>query len=130
MEIQKKQFTYKGKTIEELKNLDTREFARYLKSRQKRTALRQFQKIEKFIDRSNKKIKNNKKIKTHERDLIIVPKMIGMKIQVYNGNKFLPVDITEEMLGHRFGEFALTRGKVKHSKAGIGATKGTKSKAK
>ena len=56
--------------------------------------------------------------------------MIGMKIQIYNGRDFVPVNITGEMLGHVFGEFALTRGRVKHGSAGVGATKGTKSKAK
>ena len=46
MELTKKQFTYRGKTIEELKKLDVREFAKYLTSRQRRFALRQFQRIE------------------------------------------------------------------------------------
>ena len=130
MEIQKKQFTYKGKTIEELKNLDVREFSKYLKSRQRRTMLRQFQEIEKFVNRAQEKIKNNKKVRTHKRDLIIVPKMVGMKLQIYNGNKFVSVEVVDEMLGHKFGEFAPTRGKIKHSKAGVGATKGTRAKAK
>jgi len=130
MEIQKKQFTYRGKTVEELKSLDVREFAKYLKSRQRRTILRQFQEIEKFVNRAQEKIKNNKKIRTHKRDLIIVPKMIGMKLQIYNGNKFVSVEVIDEMLGHKFGEFAPTRGKIKHSKAGVGATKGTRAKAK
>ena len=130
MEIQKKQFTYKGKTIEELKNLNVREFAKDIKSRQRRTILRQFQEIEKFVSRAQEKIKKNKKVKTHKRDLIIVPKMVGMKLQIYNGNKFIPIEVTGEMLGHKFGEFAPTRGKIKHSKAGVGATKGTRAKAK
>ena len=62
--------------------------------------------------------------------MIIAPEMVGMKILVHSGNKFILVMITEEMLGHRLGEFAITRGKVKHGTAGIGATKGTKSQAK
>ncbi len=130
MDIIKKQFTFRGKTIEELKALDVREFAKYIKSRQRRSVLRQFQEIEKFINRSKEKISKNKTIKTHQRDLIIVPEMIGMKILVHSGNKFALVIITEDMLGHRLGEFAVTRGKVKHGTAGIGATKGTKSQAK
>ena len=130
MEIKKKEFTYKGLTIEELKKLDVREFAKYLRSRQRRTALRQFQKIEDFINRAREKQKKDKKIRTHQRDLVVVPQMVGMKISIYNGKTFVPVDVTSEMLGHKFGEFAPTRGRVKHGSAGVGATKGTKSKSK
>ena len=126
----KKEFTYRGKNIEELKALEVREFAKYLSSRSKRAVLRNFQELEKFIKNCKEKIDNGKKIKTHLRDLVIVPKMVGMKIQVYNGHLFMPVDIIEEMLGHKLGEFAPTRGKVKHGSAGIGATKGSKHKAK
>ena len=130
MELKRKEFTYRGKTLDELKKLDVREFAKYLRSRQRRSVLRQFQKIEEFISRS--KAKENKKgvIRTHQRDLVVVPEMVGMKINVYNGRTFMAVNIVEEMLGHKLGEFALTRARIKHGKAGVGATKGTKFKAK
>lgn len=130
MEMQKKQFTYRGKTINELKELEVREFAGYLPSRQKRTVLRNFQIIEDFLKRTKTKLDRGKKIRTHNRDLIIVPKMIGMNIQVHNGRNFNNVLVEPEMLGHRLGEMSLTRSKVAHSKAGVGATKGTKHKAK
>jgi|TARA_B100000315_G_scaffold60641_1_gene55115 small subunit ribosomal protein S19 len=130
MELTKKQFTYRGKTIEELKELDVREFAKYLTSRQRRFALRQFQRIEDFINRAKTKIAKNKAIRTHLRDLIITPAMVGMKIYIYNGQKFMPVEIIGEMLGHKFGEFSPTRARIKHGKAGVGATKGTRSKSK
>ncbi|MBU4070287.1 MAG: 30S ribosomal protein S19 [Nanoarchaeota archaeon] len=130
MDIRKKEFTYKGLTIEELKKLDVREFAKFLNSRQRRTILRNFQEVENFINRSKEKIKKNKKVKTHQRDLVIVPQMIGMKIGVYNGNNFITTEITGEMLGHKFGEFAPTRTRVKHSKSGVGSTKGSKHKSK
>ena len=130
MELQKKQFKYRGKTIEELKKLDVREFAKYLKSRQRRFVLRNFQEIEKFVKRAGVKISKNKQVRTHQRDIIVVPKMIGMKISVYNGRNFIQVEVMGEMLGHKLGEFALTRARVKHGKAGVGATKGTRAKAK
>ena len=129
-EIQKKQLKYRGKTMEELKKLDVREFAKLLKSRQRRFVLRNFQEIEKFVKRAEGKISKNKPIRTHLRDLIIVPKMIGMKIYIYTGRNFIPMEVTGEMLGHKFGEFALTRARIKHGKAGVGATKGTRSKSK
>ena len=130
MELKRKEFTYRGKTLEELKALDVREFAKHLKSRQRRTVLRQFQDIEKFVSRAKEKIAKEKKIKTHKRDVVIVPGLVGMKIQIYDGHGFIPIEITGEMLGHRLGEFAPTRKKVSHGAAGIGATKGSKAKTK
>lgn len=130
MELKKKDFTFRGKTIEELQTLDVREFAKLMRSRQRRTALRNFQKIEDFVNRAKKKSEKKRPIKTHQRDLIIVPEMIGMRMQIYNGNKFVPIEITGEMLGHKFGEFAPTRARIQHTKAGVGATKGSKSKSK
>jgi len=130
MEITKKQLTFRGKTMEELKALDVREFAKFLRSRQRRTALRNFQEIEDFVNKAKNKIAKKKSVKTHKRDLIVVPKMIGMKIHIYNGNTFVPVEIIGEMLGHKFGEFAPTRGRVKHGSAGVGATKGSRAQAK
>ena len=130
MEIRKKEFKFRGKTLEELKALDVREFAKLLRSRQRRTVLRQFQKIEEFVKRAKGKLSKKKPIKTHQRDIIIVPQMVGMRISVYNGQNFLPVDVKAEMLGHVFGEFSLTRARVKHGSAGVGSTKGTRSKSK
>ena len=130
IEIKKKELLYKGKTMEELKTLETREFAKYVGSRERRTILRQFREIEDFITRANEKIAKKKPIRTHNRTLVIVPKMLDMKIQIYNGRDFISTEVTREMLGHRLGEFALTRQRVKHGSVGIGATKGTRAKAK
>lgn len=130
MESHKKQFTFRGKTVDELKTLNVREFAKYVKSRERRSILRQFQELEDFISRSKKKISKGKSVKTHKRGLVIVPEMVGMKIQIYNGQKFIPVNVVGEMLGHRLGEFSLTRARIKHGKAGVGATKGTRAKSK
>jgi small subunit ribosomal protein S19 len=130
IEMKKKEANYKGKTLEELKSLETREFAKYVESRARRTILRQFREIENFVNRANKKILKKKPIKTHHRYLVVVPKMLGMKIQIHNGQKFIPTEIVMDMLGHKFGEFAPTRARVKHGSAGVGSSKGTRSKAK
>lgn len=130
MEIIKKKFEYRGKNFEELKTLDVREFSKYLKSKERRLVMRQFQHIEEFVNRAKMKLKKNKPIRTHSRNIVIIPEMVGMKIFVYNGKSFLPIEIIEEMLGHKLGEFAPTRARIKHSKAGVGATKGTKHKSK
>ena len=130
IETTKKQITFRGKTIDELKALETREFAKFLKSRTRRAALRQFQEIENFVSRAKRKSERNKPVRTHKRTIIIVPQMVGMKLQIYNGKEFVPIEVTTQMLGHRLGEFSMTRAKIKHSGAGIGATKGSKAKAK
>jgi len=118
-----KEFTYRGKTMEELKKLDTREFAKFLPSRRKRAVLRQFDVIERFISRCEKKQSKNKPIRTHLRHLIVVPRMVGMVIFVYNGKQFIQIRMIPEMMGHRLGEFSATRGKVQHGAPGIGATR-------
>lgn len=127
---QKKQFKYRGKDIDELKALDTREVAKYLGSRSRRTVLRNFQYIENFVQRAKTKLAKGKKIKTHKRNIVVVPQLVGMNIQVHNGKAFIPVEIIPEMIGHFLGEFAPTRAKTMHSKSGVGATKGSKSKSK
>lgn len=126
----KKEFTYRGKTMEELKQLDVREFAKLARSRNKRSILRNFNEIEKFVNRSKEKLAKNKPIKTHDRYMVVVPGMIGMRIGIYDGKQFAFIEIVGEMLGHRLGEFAPTRTRTKHGKAGVGSTKGTRSKAK
>ena len=71
-----------------------------------------------------KKMRNNESnIKTHCRDMIILPEMAGTSINVYDGKNFIKLRIEAEMIGHRLGEFVLTRRKVSHSAPGIGATK-------
>jgi len=119
----KKEFAYRGVSTEELKKLDIREFAKYLKSRQRRTVLRNFQLIEEFVKRCKDSQAKGKTIRTMLRDIVIVPGLIGMNIQVHNGKEFTPVKIETEMLGHRLGEFAFTRKPVKHGAPGIGATR-------
>jgi len=125
--LKKKEITYRGKTIDELKQMDIREFANLLKSNEKRTALRQSDELQRFVLDCNQKIIKNKQIKTHLRNLVVVPKLVGMKIHIYNGKEFVPIEIITEMLGHRLGEFSVTRTKVKHGAAGIGATRSSAS---
>ena len=118
-----KDFSFRGKTMEELKTLDIREFAKLLNARGRRSVTRQAEVITKFIKRCEKKEAKTKPIRTHDRELIIVPKMVGMTIEIYSGKEFVPIKIIDEMLGHRLGEFVMTRRKVEHSAPGIGATR-------
>ena len=124
-EIQKRDKSkfYRGQKTEELKSVDTREFAKLVKSRARRTILRNYDVIEAFVAKCERNALKNKSIKTHNRSLIIVPKMVGKTIGVHNGKEFVRVIISEEMLGHRLGEFSMTRKIAKHTSVGGGAKK-------
>jgi len=116
-QMKKKEQLFRGKTLEELKNLDVREFAKLLPSTSRRNILRNFQEHEKFLSLVKDKLNKGKKsVRTHKRSLVVLPGLVGKRIQIYNGKDFLPVDIIFEMLGHKFGEFSPTRTKTKHSK--------------
>ena len=114
-------FRFKGKTIEELQKLSLKEFALLANSRAKRNLLRN--ENDPFYQRLEKGLQNHKTIRTHKRDMVVTPKMVFKSIYVYNGKNFIQVDIMPEMLGHYLGEFVLTRKRLIHGKAGIGATK-------
>lgn len=120
-----KEFTYRGKKLEELKQLSLSEFADLLPSRERRTILRSGTLIEKFLKRCNKKTEKGKNIRTQSRDIIIIPKFVGLTINIHNGKEFTQIIITEDMIGHRLGEFTQTRSKVQHGAPGIGATRGS-----
>lgn len=117
-------FLFKGKTIEELQKMSLEEFAKLLPARQKRTLLRGFNPKQKKLLEKMRKFQ--KPVRTHCRELIIIPEMIGKKILLYNGKEWITVDLKPEMVGRRLGEFALTRKRVLHSAPGVGATKSSK----
>ncbi|MBS3114596.1 30S ribosomal protein S19 [Candidatus Woesearchaeota archaeon] len=121
----KKEFTFKGKTTDELKNMSLNELAQLMTARQRRTIKKGFTDQQKIL---LKKLRNNEKnIETHCRDMVILPEMIGRTIKVHQGKEFIPVVIESDMIGHCLGEFALTRKKVAHSAPGIGATRSSAS---
>jgi len=121
----KKEYTYKGKSIEELKQMSVEEFMKLVPSRIRRTMKRGFTEQQKKVIQKIKKGDQN--VKTHCRDLVILPIMVGLTIKIHSGKEFQPITIQPEMLGHVLGEFAMTRKKVSHSAPGIGATKSSSS---
>tara|TARA_Y100000310_G_C19959513_1_gene480592 strand:+ start:68 stop:451 length:384 start_codon:yes stop_codon:yes gene_type:complete len=119
-----KEFMWQGKTEEEIKQLDLKEFINLAPARVRRSLKRGFTDAQKrLLVRIEAGDKN---IKTHCRNMIILPQMLGMMIRIYNGKEFLPITIVPEMLGHRLGEFSHTRKPVTHSSAGVGATRSSK----
>ena len=119
-------FSYHGKTLEELQKLDLKEFMQLVPSRQRRTLNRGFtEEQKKLLLKIDKALQGHykKSIKTHCRDMIILPKMVGLIIHIHTGNKFIPITIQPETIGMYLGELTMTRSKVEHSAPGIGATR-------
>ena len=121
----KKEFTFRGYTIEELQKMTLAEFIPLLNARTRRSLERGMTNYQqKFLEHLRKSDDNE--IKTHNRDMIVLPEMVGRTIKIHNGKEFQQVTIQPEMLGHYLGEFALTRGSVKHTGPGVGATRSSK----
>ncbi|MEM5879374.1 MAG: 30S ribosomal protein S19 [Candidatus Aenigmatarchaeota archaeon] len=120
-----KVFTFRGKTLEELKQMSIEEFTRLLTAKERRTLKRGLQESQKKLLEEIKKNPDGFH-KTHLREMIILPQMIGAKLGVFNGKEWVNIYITPEMVGHRLGEFSVPIKRVKHSAPGIGATRGSK----
>lgn len=122
-------FTYRGYTIEQLLKMPMDQFIQLLPSRQRRSLKRGLT-IEqrKLLERTREARKLMEKgekvrIRTHCRDMIILPEMVGLTIYIHNGKEFIPVTVTAEMIGHYLGEFAITNKRVIHGAPGLRATR-------
>ncbi|MDT7860828.1 MAG: 30S ribosomal protein S19 [Saccharolobus sp.] len=122
-----KSFKYRGKSIDELLNMPMDEFIKLLPARQRRSLKRGFtdaqRRLLEKIRKYRKEGRINKVIKTHVRDLVILPEMIGLKLAVYNGKEFIEFTVTPEMIGHYLGEYSITTKKVEHGEPGLKATR-------
>jgi small subunit ribosomal protein S19 len=124
-----REFTYRSHTIDELRSMSMDEFIRLLPSRQRRSLQRGLTPEQRIllenIRRTKKTLKERGKavVKTHTRDMVILPEMVGVNILVHNGKEFTAVEIAPEMIGHYLGEFAITHKPVKHGSPGIGASR-------
>ena len=124
-----KEFTYRGHSFEELKNMSMDEFIRLLPSRPRRSLQRGLtQEQKKLLERirgakENSKADKKAVLKTHARDMIILPEMVGVAISIHNGKEFISLELAPEMVGHRLGEFVITNKPVRHGTPGIGASR-------
>ncbi|MBA3044737.1 MAG: 30S ribosomal protein S19 [Candidatus Thermoplasmatota archaeon] len=121
----KKEFTFQGFTVEQLQAMPLDEILLLLTSRARRSYKRGLNEEEQvFVERL---LAGNKPVlKTHRREIIILPNFVGKKVAVYNGKQYMEFEIKPEMIGHYLGEFAPTRGSVRHSGPGVGATRSSK----
>ena len=124
------EFTYRGHTLEELQEMSLDEVAELLPARQRRTIQRGLStEHEKLLAQAREADEDetaNNPLRTHLRDMPILPEMVGITFAVHNGQEFERVEVEPEMLGHYLGEFQLTRTSVEHGQAGIGATRSSK----
>lgn len=126
----RKIFKYRGYTLEELQKMSLDKVIELLPARQRRSLKRGFlPRQQKVLDKMRKLKKEGTKdgrpiiIKTHSRDMIVIPEMVGTTFGIYNGHEFVEVKIMPEMIGCYFGEFAPTRQRVQHGDPGMGATR-------
>jgi small subunit ribosomal protein S19 len=124
-----KEFSYRGYSLNSLTGMSMDEFINLLPSRQRRSLQRGLTPEQRILLEKLREAKDAHKegkdvtLKTHVRDLIILPEMVGAKIAVHNGNEFVAMEIRPEMIGHYLGEFAITNKPVRHGTPGIGASR-------
>ena len=124
MPRRREEFTYRGYKIDELKAMGLSELIPLMPARVRRKFNRGLNRGEETL---LAKIRGgDEKVRTHVRDMIVMPEMVGKSIEIYTGKEFLKVEFQPESVFHYLGEFALTRKKVSHGSAGIGATRGSK----
>lgn len=126
VEVKKKEFRLQGKTLEELQRLSLEELLPLLTSRARRTLKRGLTQGQNKLMEDIQQAHVGDAIKTHCRNMVILPNFVGHSIQIHNGKEFERVSIQPQMIGHFLGEFALTRRRVKHTGPGVGATKSSK----
>ena len=116
-----KEILFKGRTLEEVQKMGIDEFAKIIDSRPRRKLKRGFTEVEKkFL---KKLATSSKEVKTHCRDIVIVPEMLGKVVRIHSGKTWARITIELDMLGRRLGEFGITRKPIRHSSPGIGATR-------
>ncbi|MEM2920707.1 MAG: 30S ribosomal protein S19 [Candidatus Bathyarchaeia archaeon] len=124
------QFMYRGKALEELQKMSIDDFIALLPSRARRSLRRglhpETRKLLSEVREAKKAMRQGKeqpRIRTHRRDMIILPEMVGLRIEVHDGRTFQTVEIMPEMIGHYLGEFAVTNKRVIHGTPGVGASR-------
>jgi small subunit ribosomal protein S19 len=120
----REEFTYRGFRLEDLRKMGMSELVPVMPSRVRRKITRGLTKGEENL--LSRFRNSDAKIRTHLRDMVIMPEMVGKEVEIYNGKEYLKVEIQPEAVFHYLGEFALTRRKVTHGSAGIGATRSSK----
>ena len=121
-----KEFKYRGYTLEQLQSMSTETMLQLLPSRARRSLNRGVSEEKRKLLEDARSIKEGKtegQIKTHARDMIVLPSMVGLTIGVHNGKEFVALQVKPEMMGRYLGEYVITNKKVVHGTPGIGASR-------
>jgi len=124
-----RKFTYRGVDLDQLLDMNNEGLMELFTCRIRRKFSRGLKRkpmaLIKKLRKKKKEAPVNEKpdvVKTHLRNMIVVPEMTGSIVGVYNGKVFTQVEIKPEMIGHYLGEFSISYKPVKHGRPGIGAT--------
>eukprot|EP00247_Physcomitrium_patens_P034493 XP_024390744.1 40S ribosomal protein S15-like [Physcomitrella patens] len=124
-----KKFTFRGVDLDALLDMSMDELVELFHARARRRFQRGLKRKPMALIKKLRKAKREapagekpEPVRTHLRNMIIVPEMIGSVIGVYNGKTFNQVEIKPEMIGHYLAEFSISYKPVKHGRPGIGAT--------
>jgi len=120
-----KKFTYRGLTNEELVRMSPENILKLFPARVRRSLIRGIDEKKRKLAEEIKASKTGKNItiRTHYRDLIILPYMVGVTLSIFSGKEFVPVTITSEMIGHYLGEYVITNKRVSHGAPGVGSSR-------
>lgn len=122
----RKEFTYRGLTLAALQAMPVEEQLEYLPARARRSVSRGLTAEQMKLLGKIREAQPGTPVRTHRREMIVLPEMVGHVIAIYMGKGFQNFQIQPEMIGHAFGEFAVTRKFDKHGGVGVGATRGSK----
>lgn len=118
-----KEFRYRGYTLEQLLEMPLDQLIQLLPSRARRSLNRGLSPSKRKLLEEIRASDGKKPVKTHLRDMVILPFMVGKTVQVHNGKEFVPIEVKPEMIGHYLGEYVMTCKRVQHGEPGIGATR-------
>jgi small subunit ribosomal protein S19 len=122
----KKEFLYRGYTMEELLAMPFDEVLGLMPSRSRRTFMRGLNYEQQLLFDNLKAAEEGAPVRTHRRDVPVVPQFVGKTVSIYDGKEFKDVEIKPEMIGHFIGEFVINRKMPVHSGPGVGATRSSK----
>merc|ERR1711999_1065 len=124
-----RKYTYRGVDLDQLLDMSNEQLMELFPCRMRRKFNRGLKRkpmaLIKKLRKKKRECPANEKpdvVKTHLRNMVIMPEMTGSIVGVYNGKVFTQVEVKPEMIGHYLGEFSISYKPVKHGRPGIGAT--------
>ena len=121
-----KKFDYQGIDLTELEKLPMEKLFQLFPARARRSLTRGITDSKRKLIEEIKLAKAGKlknPVRTHLRDLIILPYMVGVQVNVFSGKEFVAVNISPEMISHYLGEYVITNKRVSHGAPGVGASR-------